>query len=131
MSWLAALFAKGVVERFTGPLLQAYQAKLNAKNDTERIEAETAIKRIEASRDIAVIEASRRWSATSVGRWLIVVPFGLWWAAIYLVQIINPWLGLNLVVRAVPPDIYQLALILVPAIVVADAGATALRRMGK
>lgn len=121
----------GIVRQFTDPLLAAYQAKLNAKNDTERIDAELTIQRIEAARDIAVMEAGRAWSATSVGRWLIVVPFGLWWAAIYLVQIMNPWFGLELVVIDVPARIHDMALILVPAIVIADAGAFAVRRFGK
>jgi hypothetical protein len=121
----------GIVRQFTGPLLAAYQAKLNAKNDTERLDAEMTITRIEAARDIAVMEAGRAWSATSVGRWLIVVPFGLWWSAIYLVQIINPWFGLELVVIDVPARIHDMALVLVPAIVIADAGAFAVRRFGK
>jgi hypothetical protein len=79
----------------------------------------------------AVTEAGRAWSATSIGRWLIVVPFGCWWAAIYLVQIVNPWFGWSLVVVDVPERIHDMALILVPAIVLADAGALIGRRFGK
>ena len=127
LNWLGG----GIVKQFTDPLLAAYQAKLNAKNDTERLDAELTITRIEAARDIAVMEAGRAWSATSVGRWLIVVPFGLWWSAIYLVQIVNPWFGLDLVVIDVPARIHDMALVLVPAIVIADAGAFAARRFGK
>lgn len=127
LDWLGG----GVIRQFTGPLLEAYQAKLRAQNDAERLDAETTIQRIEAARDIAVVEAGRAWSATSVGRWLIVVPFGLWWSAIYLVQIINPWFGLDLVVIDVPPRIHDMALVLVPAIVIADAGAFAARSIGR
>lgn len=127
LNWLGG----GVIRQFTDPLLAAYQAKLNAKNDTERLDAELTITRIEAARDIAVAEAGRAWSATSVGRWLIVVPFGLWWSAIYLVQIINPWFGLDLVVIDVPERIHDMALVLVPAIVIADAGALAARSIGR
>lgn len=119
----------GIVKQFTDPLLQAYQAKLNAANDSEKLEAERDIEAISAARDIAVTEAGRAWSATSVGRWLIVVPFGLWWSAIYLVQIVNPWFGLDLVVIDVPPRIHDMALVLVPAIVLADAGTFAVRRV--
>ncbi|WP_259667962.1 hypothetical protein [Rhizobium lentis] len=93
MKWLTDLLLGGVIEKFTGPLLAAYQAKLSAETDHQRLAAEEAIKGIEAARDIAVAEAADRWSATSVGRWLIVVPFGLWWAAIYIVQMLNPWFG--------------------------------------
>jgi len=124
LDWLGG----GVVKRFTQPLIHAYQAKLNAQNDSERLDAERTIQRIEAARDIAVVEAGRAWSATSVGRWLIVVPFGLWWAAIYLVQILNPWFGLSLVVIDVPARIHDMALVLVPAIVIADAGVFAAQR---
>jgi len=82
-----------------------------------------------AARDIAVVEATDRWSATSVGRWLIVVPFGLWWAAIYIVQMLNPWLGLHLVVVDVPPRINDMAVVLIPAIVIGDVGALLARRI--
>lgn len=127
LGWLSG----GVISQFTGPLLAAYQAKLNAQNDTERLDAELTIQRIEAARDIAVVEAGRAWSATSVGRWLIVLPFGVWWAAIYFVQIINPWFGLALVVIDVPARIHDMALVLIPAIVIADAGAFAARSIGR
>jgi len=127
LDWLGG----GVVKQFTQPLLDAYQAKLNAQNDSERLDAELTIQRIEAARDIAIVEAGRVWSATSVGRWLIVVPFGAWWAAIYLVQIINPWFGLSLVVIDVPARIHSMALVLVPAIVIADAGVFAAQRFRK
>lgn len=126
LGWLGG----GVIKQFTDPLLSAYQAKLNAKNDTERLAAEQVITKIEAARDIAIVEAGRAWSATSVGRWLIVVPFGIWWAAIYAVQIINPWFGFDLIVVDVPGRIHEMAIILVPAIVIADAGAFAARSIG-
>jgi hypothetical protein len=127
LNWLGG----GVLKQFTGPLLDAYQAKLDATNSEQRIDAEKAIAGIEAARDIAVTEAGRAWSATSVGRWLIVVPFGLYWSALWLIQIINPWFGMSLVVVAVPVEWLEMAKILVPAIVIADAGALAARRFGK
>lgn len=129
MTWILKLLGGGIIGQFTGPLLAAYRAKLDASNDAERIAAEQNIKGIEAARDIAVAEAADRWSATRLGRWLIVVPFGLWWAAIYIVQIVNPWFGLNLVVIDVPPRIHEMALILIPAIVLGDAFALIGRRV--
>lgn len=124
----------GIVKQFTDPLLQAYQMRVNAQNDHERLEAEKAIARLEAARDIALAEAGRAWSATSVGRWLIVVPFGLWWSAIFLVQILNPWLflpvfGFRAVVIAIPPDIMEMARVLVPAIVIGDAATFAVNKL--
>jgi hypothetical protein len=118
----------GGAAAFTGPLLEAYRAKLNAANDAERLRAEHDIAAIAAARDIAVLEAGRAFSATALGRWLIVVPFGCWWAAIYLVQILNPLFGWSLVVIDVPARIHDLALVLIPAIVLADAGALVARQ---
>jgi hypothetical protein len=119
----------GVVGAFTGPLERAWQAKLAADTDQKRLDAEHAIKAIEGQRDLALAEMSDRWSATRLGRWLIVVPFGLWWAAIYLVQVVNPWLGTTLVVIDVPRHIHDMALVLVPAVIIGDAGALIGRRL--
>jgi hypothetical protein len=128
VTWLLSLLTGGVVEKFTGPILAAYQAKLNAENNDARRDAETTIAKLEAARDIALAESADRWSATRIGRFLIVVPFGLWWFAIYAVQIINPWFGLHLVVIDVPARIHDMALILIPAIVIGDAAALVTRR---
>lgn len=129
--WAAII--KGVLGWITGDLTgaleRAYRAKLEASTDEKRLAAEQRIRLIEARQEIAVQEARDRWSATRIGRLLVVVPFGLWWAAIYLVQIVNPWLGLELSVVDVPPHIHDMALVLVPAILIADAGSVAVRAM--
>jgi len=131
MKWLSDLLFGGIIEKFSGPLLAAYQAKLAAETDQQRLAAAEVIKGIESARDIAVTEATDRWSATRIGRLLIVIPFGLWWAAIYMVQILNPWFGLSLVVIDVPPRINDMALVLIPAIVIGDAGALLARRLNR
>lgn len=130
IGWLASLLTGGVIKQFTEPLLAAYNAKLTAQNDQQRIDADLTISKLEAARDIALAEAGDRWSATRIGRWMVVAPFGLWWAAIFLVQILNPWLGLSLVVVDVPSHIYDMAKILIPAIILGDAGALAVRKLG-
>lgn len=127
MNWLLSLLTGGVVEKFTAPLLDAYKAKLAAQNDASKLEAERDIQRLENARDLALAEAGDRWSATRIGRLLIVIPFGIWWTAIYLVQIVNPWFGLSLVVVDVPPHIHNMALILIPAILLGDAAALVTR----
>lgn len=124
LSWLSG----GAIKQFTDPLVRAYEAKLAATNDTERIAAERDIAAISAARDIAVTEAGRAWSATSVGRWLIVVPWGIYWAYGCLIQIVNPLTGWGLILVALPPGWPETAQILVPAIVLADAGSLAIRR---
>ncbi len=131
MKWLLDWFGGGIIKQFTDPLLAAYQAKLTAQNDADRLIAEQVITKIEAARDIAVIEAGRAWSATSVGRWLIVVPWGIMWAYGCLIQIANPLFGWGLVLVALPPGWDDMAKVLIPAIVIADAGAFAVRRFGK
>lgn len=130
LATIISILGGGIVKQFTGPLLDAYNARLKAQNDAERLAADLVIKRLEAARDIALAEAADRWSATRIGRMLIVVPFGLWWTAIYAVQILNPWFGLSLVVVDVPPHINQMATILIPAILLGDAGALVARRIG-
>ncbi|WP_333846850.1 hypothetical protein [Phaeobacter italicus] len=112
-------------------LKEAYQAKLNAETTEAKLEAEQRIAALQAAQDIARIEAQDRWSATSLGRWLIVVPWGIWWAAIYIVSIINPLLGLSLTIHNVPAHINEMAMILVPAITIADAGALTVKRWRK
>lgn len=121
----------GIIGQFTKPLLEAYQARLKAQNDSERIEADMAIARLEAARDIAVAEAADRWSATRVGRWLIVVPWGIWWAYGCLIQIANPLFGLSLTVVALPPGWDSTAMVLIPAIVLGDAAALTARKIGR
>lgn len=120
--WLGSLLAGGIVEKFTAPLERLWMAKLNADNDSKRLEAERAIQSLENQRDIAIAESRDRFSAVRVGRWLIVVPWGLWWAAIFAVSIVNPIFGLSLSIDDVPVRIHEMALVLVPAIVIADAG---------
>jgi hypothetical protein len=128
MGWLLKLLTGGLVEKFTGPLLDAYRAKLNAANDAERIAADVDIARLEGLRSIAMAEAADRWSATRIGRLLIVLPWAVWWFLIFAVSIINGLFGTTFVIYAVPADIREMALILIPAIVIADAGALIARR---
>lgn len=128
LSALLAWLGGGVIKQFTDPLVRAYEAKLAATNDTDRIAAERDIAAISAARDIAVVEAGRAWSATSVGRWLIVVPYGIYWASIILVgSLINPWFGTSFTILRMPLQLEEMAVILIPAIVLADAGALAIR----
>lgn len=112
---------------FARELREAYQARLDAQNDAARIEADQRIVALENARAIARIEAADLWSATRIGRLMVVVPFGLWWAAIF----VDSTFDLPLTVLALPADIMALAEWLVPAILVADvADRFAARRAG-
>lgn len=116
-NFILRLFASPLVDTLT----KAYKARIEARNDHERIEADKTIAKIEAATYIARADLARKWSATAIGRWLVVVPFGIWWSAIYMVQIINPWFDMDLVVVAVPDNIMEMAKILIPAILIGDA----------
>lgn len=118
------IFGGGLPEQFR----RAYEAKLTAQNDADKLALDRDIERISAAIEMARIAAQDRLGATSIGRYLIVVPYGLWWAAIFLVQILNPWFGFNLVVVDVPPMIHDMAKVLIPAILIADVGQTVARR---
>lgn len=128
---LSLVLGGGVIQQFTGPLLEAHRQRLEAQNGAERLAAEQEIARLEAARDIALAEQGDRFSATRIGRLLIVVPFGLWWAAVFVVSIVNPLFGLSWSVDDIPPRFWDASLILIPAIIVGDAGVLMVRRMGR
>ena len=118
-----------------GPIVRelrgAYRDRLEAQTTEAKLAADERIAVLEAQREIARIEAADRWSATRLGRLLVVLPWGLHWALIYLVSIINPNLGTSFVIQAVPSHINDMAMILVPAIIIADATALTARRWKK
>lgn len=121
---IAGFLSGGIVKQFTDPLLAAYQSKLSAENNADRIEADVLIEKIETARDLALAEAADRWSATRLGRLGIVLPFCLWWSAVF----IDSTFDLSLVVLALPKEIMQMALVLIPAIVIGQVAETALKR---
>lgn len=106
----------------------AYSDRMKAQTADAKLAADERIKVLEGAQQIARIEAADRWSATRIGRLLIVLPWGLHWAAIYMVSMINPNFGTEWVIQAVPAHINDMAMVLVPAITVADAGALVARR---
>ena len=76
LSWLTG----SVVSSFTGPLERAYQAKLNAQNDTQRLEAEKQIKFYEGQVSLAQAAVNDPWwSPRSIMGWS---------AAAYVVKIV-------------------------------------------
>jgi hypothetical protein len=101
-------------------LRKAYEAKLTAETDVEKISAERDLQRIEAAIEMSRIAANDRWGATSLGRYLIVLPYGVWWTAVFVDSIFNmPW-----DILALPPQIDGMAKILIPAILIAEVGRT-------
>lgn len=132
-TWLLSFASSGTV----GRVLDTLDKRADAQTEREKLQTEVTKEVIRAevearkgARDIALAEAGDRWSATRIGRWLIVTPWGIHWALIYIVSIINPNLGTSFVVQAVPTAINEMALILIPAIIIGDAGALVARKFG-
>lgn len=122
LAWISG----DLISRLVGPLSDAYKARLAAETEEDKLAADLAARQIEARMEIAVAEMGDRWSATRIGRLLIVVPYGLWWLTIMLDSLLGnvSWLD----PKALPPNIKDMANVLVPAILVADAGSIGLRR---
>lgn len=131
VSWILRLLTGGIVEKFTEPLLEAHRLRLAAQNDSERLTAEKQVASLEAARDIALAEQSDRWSATRIGRLLIVVPFGVWWTAVFAVSILNPLFGWTLTIDDIPSRFWDIATVLIPAVILGDAGALVARRWSR
>lgn len=125
LGWIWSLLFGSPGGGISGAIERAYTAKINATTDQARIDADKDLARLEVAARMAEAANADRWSATSIGRYLIVVPFGVWWAAIYVDSIINA----SWDVLAIPPAIMDMAKILVPAIVIADAGALTAKRL--
>lgn len=105
----------------------AYRDRLTATTAQAKMDADERIAILQGQQAIARAEAADRWSATRIGRLLIVVPFGIWWTAIFIDSTFNmPW-----DVLALPASIDSMARVLIPAILIADAGALTLRRWQK
>ena len=118
LATILGFLSGGIVKQFTDPLLEAQKVRLQASNSHERLEADKMIEQIESARSIALVEAHDRFSATRIGRLLIVVPYGIWWSLIFFVSIINGLFGTSLTILDVPNKIHDMAAILVPAIVI-------------
>ncbi|MEP2533540.1 hypothetical protein [Shimia sp.] len=88
-----------------------------ARTAIEEAEIEQEIIRLRLIQDIQKPQASRWWSPMQLGQYLIVLPFGLWWAAVFLVSIVKPLLieG-RWTVDDVPPHMWDLAWWVIPAI---------------
>ena len=124
LNFFIRLLGGGVLEGLASQARQAYVMKLNAENSIDRMSAELDIKRIESIMHTTQMAREDKWSATSLGRYLIVLPFGFWWTAIYMDSIFSfEW---N--VLAVPPQIQSMAEWLIPVIVTGDVAKFVFRR---
>lgn len=119
--WLTGGGLAGLAEQ----VRLAHEAKLNAENNDAERRAEHDLERLNNALEMARAANEDRWSATSIGRFLIVVPFGIWWSATFLDSTFDfAWATLE------PPRYFiDMAAWLVPAIVVGDVGKSMVRRV--
>lgn len=120
IAWLTGGGINLLVSRWTA----LESERLRAKNDEDRLQLEWQQSRIEAQLRMAEIATRDRWSATSIGRYLIVIPFGVWYSLI----IADSIFAFEWNVLALPPAIMDLSMWLFPAIIVGDLGKSVLSR---
>lgn len=89
----------------------------DAETEQRRAEIEREIAQLKMIHDIQKPQSGRWWSPMQIGQYLIVIPFGLWWAAVFVVSMLNENTGWNLVVQNVPPHLFEMAQWLIPVIV--------------
>lgn len=123
---LGSAFLKGRLERaktMTESTIE--RERIRAKTEIAVIEAELSNRkdRQEAATKLAAAEVQQRFSATRIGRYLIVLPWGVWWCALWLVSALD----LPFVVQKPPQEFVDMAAYLIPAICVADIGEIGLR----
>jgi hypothetical protein len=120
IGWLTG----GGLNGLAAQLRKAHEAKLAAQTQSEVLAAEHDMARLENAYRLASLANDDRWSATSLGRYLVVVPFGVWWAATYIDSTFSfAWATLE------PPRyLVDMAEWLVPAIIVGDVGKSVARR---
>lgn len=90
----------------------------DAKTEERKAEIEREIVQIKAVHDLQKPQATRWWSPMQIGQYLIVIPFGLWWAAVCLVSVIRPILQEGRwSVDNIPPHIFEMAWWLIPGVI--------------
>lgn len=103
---------------------EAYAARLAAQTDEAKLAADLDIKRLENAASLAEIASRDRWGATSVGRYLVVIPFGMW----YSFGMLDSTFAFEWNTLALSPQLLELTRWLVPAIIIGDVGRSIFRR---
>ena len=87
---ILGLFGGGGLSSITGQLAQAYQAKLAAQNEPQRIEAEQRIATLQAKRDVLIAEAGKSRINAFI-RAGVAVPVMLYYGKIFLWDKVLAW----------------------------------------
>ena len=111
------LSGRGLVDT-ADRIVDRLAALRDAKTEMEKAEIEREIIQLKAIRDLQAPSSRRLLSPMMIGQYLIVIPYGLWWASIFVVSIVNANLGTNLVILDIPKHVFEQAQWLIPAIIV-------------
>lgn len=109
-------------------LIDRFAALKDASTEVERAEIEKEIEQLRLIHDLQKPSSTWRWSPMILGQYLIVLPFGLWWAAVFIVSVVRPYLVEGKIsVDNVPPHLFDMAVWLIPLVIVG----TVLDRTGR
>jgi hypothetical protein len=90
----------------------------DAESEVEKAEIERDIVQLQAVANLQKPSSSNFRSPMMIGQYLIVIPFGIWWASVFLVSVVRPFfLEGRWTVDDVPPHIFEMAWWLIPTIV--------------
>ena len=99
-------------------LVDRLAALRDAKTEVEKAEIERDIVQLQAIQALQAPSSHKLLSPMMVGQYLIVIPYGLWWASIFIVSILNKNIGTAFVIDDIPPHIFAEAKWLIPAIII-------------
>lgn len=122
ISFLLGKFGLGVVGKIGAELRGAYQDKLNAKNTSERIEADRRIAAAEAQKAVHVAEAQHGWGI--LVRALFGAPLGLF---VWKVIVWDKLLGWG-VTDDLSPEMWRLLYIVYGFYFLAEIGSAVVKR---
>ncbi len=106
------------IRDIVGSISDAYIRLEQTESEVEKAKIRAEIEQMKAVHDLQKHSSRRFLSPMMIGQYLIVVPFGLWWASIYLVSILGTNFPIRFEVQAVPPQIMAMSEWLVPLIVI-------------
>ena len=105
LSLILNFLSGGIVGQIGKQLNQAYKARLDSKNETERVEADKTIASLEARKAVLVAESRSQWNI--IFRAILAVPFA---AFVWKVIVWDKLLGLG-TTDDLSPDLWNLMMV--------------------
>lgn len=105
LSMILNFFGSGIVGQIGKQLNDAYKSRLNAKNETQRIDADKHIAGLEARKAVLVAESRSSWNVAF--RAFLALPFGLF---VWKVVVYDKVMGLGSTDN-LSPDLWNLMMV--------------------